>query len=201
MLDSSMLATALEGTLTGPVPDLARAAMLVASVETPALDVPAAVARLDALGRRVAARVRAADRSSVQARIDALNRAIYDDEGFRGNHAHYDDIRNSLLDVVLERRLGIPITLAVVYMVIAQHADLQVFGVPFPGHFLLRAPHDAGDDGEPTILDPFDGGRRLGRPALRALLARHAGEDVRFDSRLLAPCGARQIVVRMLNNL
>jgi regulator of sirC expression with transglutaminase-like and TPR domain len=201
MPQTSPLAAELEATLAAGDAAVPRAAMLLARVETPDLHVPAAMARLDALGARVADRLGSRHHASVRARIDAINRALYDDEGFRGNREQYDDLRNSLLPIVLERRLGIPITLAVIYMSVARRLDLEIFGVAFPGHFLLRVPSDAGDDGDALILDPFDGGRPLTRSAIRALLARHMGDEPPFDRRLLAPCSSRQIIVRMLNNL
>jgi regulator of sirC expression with transglutaminase-like and TPR domain len=201
MPDPPKLAVELDSILTAPDPDLVRAAMWIATIETPALEVSPAVARVHDLGDRIAARVGTASAESSRTRIGRLNDALYREEGFRGDVDRYDDLRNSLLNVVLERRLGIPITLAVLYMAVAKRAGIDVFGVAFPGHFLLRIPNDAGDDGDPTILDPFDGGRRLDRRALIALLARHTGGDVRFSRRLLAPCSPRRIVVRMLNNL
>jgi regulator of sirC expression with transglutaminase-like and TPR domain len=142
-------------------------------------------------------------------RLAALNCLLYQDEGFRGNREHYDDFRNSLLHLVLERRLGIPISLAVIYITLARHAGLDVSGICFPGHFLLRAsldgepidPRDGVRSGRFAVLDPFDAGRELDEAACRALLARQAGEEVPYQSGLLAACPPRQIVMRMLNNL
>ena len=102
---------------------------------------------------------------------------------------------------MLERRTGIPISLAVVYIEVARRGGLEVFGVSFPGHFLLRVPNDAGNETGPIILDPFDGGRRLDDRACRALLHQHVGEDAAFDRTLLDSCTSRQILGRMLNNL
>lgn len=199
---SSPLAPELEAALaSGPI-DLARAALLLGRLESPHVSISPALAALDDLGSRAATLLEAESEGPVRARLAIINHLLFVTEGFRGNREHYDDVRNSLLHVVLERRLGIPITLAVIYMTVARRAGLEVFGVTFPGHFLLRVPSDAGDDGEPAlILDPFDSGRALNRSALRALLARHAGADATFDDHLLAPCTSRQILVRMLNNL
>ena len=132
-------------------------------------------------------------------RIAAINALLYDEAGFRGDRNHYDDVRNSLLTMVLERRLGIPVSLAVVYIAVARRAGLDVHGVSFPGHFLLRV--DGDDEDTAIILDPFDAGRELDAADQRALLARHAGEDATLDARVLEPCANRAIVVRMLNNL
>jgi len=170
-------------------------------IEAPHLPIDSALATLDALGQRAAEAVTRTD-GSVRARLGAINHLLYDVEGFRGNHGRYDDIRNSLLTVVLERRLGIPVTLAVIYMTIGWAAGIEVLGVAFPGHFLMRVPRDAGDDHEaPLILDPFDKGRELDRAALDTLLARHMGERAQLDAGLLTPCTSRHIIVRMLNNM
>ena len=136
----------------------------------------------------------------MRARIAALNRLLFDRERFLGNRAHYDDFRNSFLNVVLERRLGIPISLAVVYMDVARRAGLDVDGVAFPGHFLLRV---AADDaaGPAVILDPFDAGAELDESACRTLLARAMGDDAPYDASLMSPCTPRELVARMLNNL
>lgn len=181
--------------------DLARAALVVAKVEYPQLDPGPTLAKLDELGARAEDRLARLADVRVVDRVAALNRLIFDDERFQGNRRHYGDFRNSLLNVVLERRTGIPISLAVVYIEVARRAGIEVFGVSFPGHFLMRVPNDAGDETGPIILDPFDGGRRLDDRACRALLHQHVGEDAAFDHTLLNSCTSRQILGRMLNNL
>jgi regulator of sirC expression with transglutaminase-like and TPR domain len=137
-------------------------------------------------------------------RIAALNTLIFEDERFSGNHAHYDDFRNSLLNDVLERRLGIPITLALVYIDVARRAGLAVQGISFPGHFLMRVPSGGSAEGDDIVLDPFGAGAELDEGDCRRLLARHlgqAGEDAPFDPALLRPCTPRQMLARILNNL
>ncbi len=195
---SSSLADEIHAALdTGP-DGLTRAALLVGRVESPHLPFAPAMAFLETLGEHAAARVSSAG-ASRRDRLRAINALLYDEAGFRGNRDQYDDVRNSLLTIVLERRLGIPVSLAVIYMAVARRAGLDVHGVSFPGHFLL---HVAAADGEDAIiLDPFDGGRELDEAEQRALLVRHAGDDAAFDARVLAPCTSRAIVVRMLNNL
>jgi regulator of sirC expression with transglutaminase-like and TPR domain len=181
--------------------DLARAALVVARVEYPQLDPSPTLATLDELGARADERLADLSDARVADRVEVLNRLLFDEKGFHGNRRHYGDFRNSLLNVVMERRTGIPISLAVVYIEVARRAGVEVFGVSFPGHFLLRVPNDAGDDTGPIILDPFDGGRRLDDRACRALLHQHVGEDAAFDHTLLNACTSRQILGRMLNNL
>jgi regulator of sirC expression with transglutaminase-like and TPR domain len=181
--------------------DLARAALVVAKIEYPSLDPGPTLGLLDELGARAEQRLSGLATAPVSDRIAALNTLLFDEEQFVGNRQHYGDFRNSLLNVVLQRRTGIPISLAVVYIEVARRAGLEVFGVSFPGHFLLRVPSDAADDNGPLILDPFNAGRRLDDRACRALLHQHVGEDAAFDRSLLDSCTSRQIIGRMLNNL
>jgi regulator of sirC expression with transglutaminase-like and TPR domain len=195
------LSEELGGLLDQHTLDLARAALVVAKVEYPHLDPAPALKKLDDLGRCAEERLASLAEAPVLDRVAEINRLLFDEERFAGNRRHYGDFRNSLLNVVLERRTGIPISLAVVYIEVARRAGLEVFGVSFPGHFLLRVPADAGDDSGPLILDPFDAGRRLDDRACRALLHQHVGDDAAFDRTLLDSCTPRQILGRMLNNL
>jgi regulator of sirC expression with transglutaminase-like and TPR domain len=192
--------------------DLARAALVVAKLEYPRLDPAPHLAVLQDLGDRAAARLSRVRGISTRPRVAALNMLLFEDERFSGNHAHYDDFRNSLINVVLERRLGIPITLALVYIEVARRAGLTVQGISFPGHFLMRVPSPplsshgprTAHDDEELILDPFDAGLELDEADCRRLLARHLGsatEDTPFDPALLRPCSPRHMLARMLNNL
>ncbi len=196
------LAIELETLLSqDPVP-LARAAILISRVEMPHLPADRVLDRLEALGARAADRLAGRATESIRTRLRALNAFLYDEEGFEGEEAPYGDVRGHLLPGVLERRRGIPISLALVYLSVAHRAGLEAFGVAFPGHFLLRVPNDAGDEGDRTlIVDPLRRGRELDGAALGALLARHAGPAAALDVAMLRPCTSRQMVVRMLGNL
>jgi regulator of sirC expression with transglutaminase-like and TPR domain len=149
-------------------------------------------------------RMAAAD-GSVEDAVRAFNEYLYDESGFCGNRDKYDDPRNSFLNEVMDRRTGIPISLAVVYLEVARRVGLRIEGVNFPGHFLLRAPvsdlpgerHGNGD----VIIDPFHGGALLSEVDCRQLLRQQVGEDAAFDPALLAPATRHDIVVRMLVNL
>jgi regulator of sirC expression with transglutaminase-like and TPR domain len=188
---------------TGPAGNVAEAALLIARLEYPRLDVGAYLHRLDDMGAAAATRVEATARDrDPRARITALNTYLFDDEGFAGNRERYDDPRNSFLNEVLDRRTGIPITLAVVYMEVATRAGVDVRGVNFPGHFLLRCPA-AERSGlmRDTIVDPFHGGAVLTEHDCRQLLRQHAGDEVAFDPMLLQPATKQQILIRMLTNL
>ena len=110
-------------------------ALLFARIEYPTLDVRPYLNQLDMLGREAGLRVAAAPESL---RVQALNQLLFEEQRFTGNSENYSDPRNSFLNEVLDRRTGIPISLAVVYMEVARRAGLQVEGVNFPGHFLVR---------------------------------------------------------------
>jgi regulator of sirC expression with transglutaminase-like and TPR domain len=193
-------------------PDLAVAALMMARVAYPSLDVAAYLAQLDALGRGALRRVSAATTPTLEipphvdpavfARITALNEFLFDDERFVGNDAQYDDPRNSFLNDVLDRRMGIPITLALVYMEVARRAGIEVEGINFPGHFLLRCRGVQGTrySGD-LIIDAHHGGALLTEHMCRNLLARHAGDEAVWDAQFLAHATKLQIVTRMLLNL
>lgn len=191
------LTSELQSLMSAEPIDLARAALTIAKLEHPTLDPTASLDQLRWLGDAAARAVAPLRTAPAAQQLAAVARVVYVDAGFAGNHAHYDDYRNSLLNVVLERRLGIPITLAVVFMEAARGAGVPVQGIAFPGHFLLRG----GADDQPLILDPFDGACRLTESDVRILFARMAGEDAVYSPDLLQPCTPRQIVTRMLNNL
>jgi len=133
-----------------------------------------------------------------------LNEFLYDDQRFTGNRDRYDDPRNSFLNEVLDRRTGIPISLAVVYLEIARRAGVGMTGINFPGHFLLRADHPGAPlrvGGPFLIVDPFHGGALLSEVDCREMLRQHLGDEAAFDRTLLDAASRRDIVVRMLLNL
>lgn len=195
---TSEVADELERALNAAGADLASAALAIARVEYPALETERYLDRLDEMGERAAQRLGGSVKTSSES-IKAFNEYLYDEEGFAGNRDRYDDPRNSFLNEVLDRRTGIPISLAVVYLELARRAGLGITGINFPGHFLLRAPGViAGDD---LIIDPFHGGALLSEFDCRQLLRNHAGDEAAFDCSLLAPATRHEIVVRMLVNL
>jgi regulator of sirC expression with transglutaminase-like and TPR domain len=188
--------------------DLVRAALTIAKLEHPHLDPAPSLDQLRRLGAEAGAALAPARAASIRTRIALLNHVLFERHGFAGNHAHYDDYRNSLINVVLERRLGIPITLAVIYIDVARQAGVDVQGVAFPGHFLMHVPDVEGEgaasDGRHArgiVLDPFDGGRELSDEACHDLLRRALGDDVPYHDALLRPCTGRALVARLLNNL
>ena len=184
---------------TDPI-DLARAALVIAKLEYPKLSPAPSLDRLQDLGRQAAHAAKQVAGAPPRDVLATISRELFKNNRFAGNRTHYDDFRNSLLNVVLQRGLGIPISLALVYMEVAKRANVDVQGVGFPGHFLMRGP-DEGPGSRALILDPFDGGRELGELDCRALLAKTQGEDAQYSPDLLKPCTPRQMLARMLNNL
>ena len=180
---------------------LAPAALAIAGVEYPALDTLPYVQRLERMGEAAAGRLQRQPAISIPAAIATLNAYLYEELGFSGNRDHYDDPRNSFLNEVFDRRIGIPITLAIVYLEIGRRAGLKLEGVNFPGHFLVRAPADAAGADDDLIIDPFHSGALLSEVDCRQLLRQHVGEEAAFDRRLLATATRQHIVVRMLVNL
>ncbi len=197
------LVAALVDASNAPGTTLAPAALVIARVECPRLDADPYIARLDAMGdaaRRVVERhAESSGDKSAQCGVKALNEYLFDEMQFTGNRDKYEDPRNSCLNEVLERRTGIPLTLSIVYMEVARRAGLQVDGINFPGHFLVRCPQ--AHSGHQLVIDPFHSGALLSEHNCRLLLQKHVGSEVAFSRSLLAPATRNQILVRMLLNL
>jgi len=175
---------------------LDRAALLLGEWDYGELDVARYTATLDQLAAEAEqARDELQDRSFASAR--AVTRVLFVERGFRGNADDYYDPRNSFLHEVLDRRVGIPITLSILYMEVARRIGLTVTGVGFPGHFLIRAY----DGDRAVVIDPFNGGAVLGKDDLQALLTRVVGPDAKLEPSVLAPVSKPQILTRMLVNL
>jgi regulator of sirC expression with transglutaminase-like and TPR domain len=200
---SLQVAADLEEAINAPGNDLARAALAIARVEYPSLDVVGYLDTIDRMGEIASSRVSRAGARGQDA-IRVLNEYLYDEQRFTGNRERYDDPRNSFLNEVLDRRTGIPISLAVVYLEVARRAGVHVDGINFPGHFLLRAPDERARlpyGGDFLIVDPFHGGALLSESDCREMLRQHVGDEAAFDSELLQPATRHEIVVRMLVNL
>jgi regulator of sirC expression with transglutaminase-like and TPR domain len=157
--------------------------------------------RLERMGEAAAGRIQRHLGAGAHVRIATLNAYLYEELGFSGNREHYDDPRNSFLNEVFDRRIGIPISLAIVYLEIGRRAGMRLEGVNFPGHFLVRAPADPAGADDDLIIDPFHSGALLSEVDCRQLLRQHVGDEAAFDHGLLATATRQQIVVRMLVNL
>jgi len=161
---------------------LDEAALLLAAHAEPKLDVAAQLARLDGLAERV-----------TRPTAPAVTGLLFGEIGLRGNSEEYGDPRNSFLDQVLDRGLGIPISLAVVTMEVGRRVGVVFDGVGMPGHFLVRS--------EGVLMDPFRGGRVLDIAEAEALFRALHGPEAPFSPSLLAATGRRAILARMLANL
>jgi regulator of sirC expression with transglutaminase-like and TPR domain len=134
------------------------------------------------------------------ARLTAINRYLFDEVGFAGNNVQYDDPRNSYLNQVVDRKLGIPISLAVIQIEVTRRLGMPLDGISFPGHFLVRLPVDDGI----LVLDPYNKGRPVSAEELRERASPHLGGQAPDDQQLLqilAPATHRMILMRMLRNL
>jgi regulator of sirC expression with transglutaminase-like and TPR domain len=169
--------------------DVAEAALIIAQEEYPELNIGSYLARLDDLA--AAAKARIPSDLPVDEKIRKLNHFLFSERGFAGNQKDYYDPRNSFLNDVLDRRTGIPITLSVVYCELAGRLDMDVRGVSFPGHFLVRHAREP-----EVIIDPFFG-TTISQDECAKRLEAIYGRAVPLDERLFELATARQI--RILN--
>ena len=176
--------------------DLAEAALLIAAREYPQLNIAYYLKRLDALAARA--------RSSLPGGagdleiVAVLNRVLFEEEGFAGNAEEYYDPRNSYLNEVIERRLGIPISLSILYLAVGRRLGLPLEGVSFPGHFLVKLVSAQGD----IVLDPFIRGQVLAETDVNQRLRDlYTVESPPLSAQLLGPAGPREILARLLRNL
>ena len=178
--------------------DLVEAALVVAAHEYPGLDVLAYRARLDGLADALKRRLRR-DIGPTDTLI-ALNRYLFDEIGFRGNVDDYYDPRNSYLNEVLDRRLGIPITLSLIHVEVGRRIGLALHGVSFPGHFLVKCIMRNGA----VVLDPYERGASLSLEDLQQRLKVLRGGAMPAPDmvgQMLAAAGKKSILARLLRNL
>ncbi len=172
-------------------------ALLIARDEYPDLDIAACLAQVEAHAASLRPLVDGLDDAPLK--MQAINRRLFDELGYAGDHDEYYDPRNSYLNMVLHRRRGNPISLAVIQMEVARRLGVPLDGVSFPGHFLVRLPVDDGL----LVMDPFNRGRPLGTEELRLRAKPHFGADVPDDALfdILTPAPTRAILSRILRNL
>lgn len=173
--------------------DLQRAALLLSGEEFPELDVEGYLARLDTMADEARSLAgNAVDRAGL---ARGLNRFLFDQQGFVGNSADYYSPANSFLNVVMDTRVGIPITLSVLYLGIAKRMGLSCCGVGMPGHFLVYL------EDLDLYMDPFHSGELLSAGDCRRLAQGLFGPSLEWSDGFLAPCPSKLILARMLNNL
>jgi regulator of sirC expression with transglutaminase-like and TPR domain len=175
--------------------DLGRAALTIALSNYPNLDIAAYLTRIDQLAVEVVQRCDAS--GDVFRSIAALNYVLFSEHGFSGNADDYYDPKNSFLNEVIERKTGIPITLSVLYMEVAQRVGVALDGVGFPGHFLVKCVNH----GAEIVIDPFDHGEIKSQDELSRMLERLYGRAIGLKSEFLKPASKTDILKRMLGNL
>ena len=175
--------------------DLGRAALTIALPDYPDLDIPACLAQIDELAVAVTQRCGAV--ADVYRSLAALNYMLFTERRFRGNRDDYFDPKNSFLNEVLARKTGIPISLSVLYIEVAQRIGLKLSGVGFPGHFLVKY----AESREEIVIDPFAGGEVRSREDLAGMIRQLYGDTVSFHAEFLEPVTKKQILQRMLANL
>jgi len=181
--------------LPGEQLDLAEAALLIAAEEYPGLDRARYIQRLDQLA--ATARIRLGNETGPYARVNILSEYLFDEEKFTGNERDYYDPRNSFLNEVLDRRLGIPITLSLVYMEVGRRLGMRIVGVGMPAHFLVKCV----DGGEEIVIDPFRRGIIMSAEDCAEMLRRVTGHLLPAGTGDLPAVTPRDVLNRMLNNL
>ena len=183
--------------VTGPdeTIDLGAAALLIAAQEYPQLALEPYLRRLDVLAERVNDRL--SNETAPPIVLGELTRVLFQEEGLRGNDVAYYDPRNSFLNDVLDRKLGIPITLGVVVLEVGRRLGLPLEGLGFPGHFIVRYRGEAVS----LLIDPFDKGRIRFEDQAQELLDRVYGGMVQIKPEFMRAISKREILERMLRNL
>lgn len=184
----------LVSALAAAPPRLDRAALAIAMIGYPKLDLEKIELQLEQLSARVAAKI--TDHNDGLARLEALRGVLATEEGFHGNSDNYDQVDNNFLNRVLERKLGLPITLSVLYIEVGRRVGIPIYGISFPGHFLVATEID----GHRIVMDPFAGGRYMTLEDCEAQL-RRISPQLRFSPKLLSAASPSTIVYRMLSNL
>ena len=195
----SLTSGRLQQVVSGPdeAIELAEAALLIATHVYPDLDVAHYLARIEELAQTLKSRIQ--PDSGPSQRILALNEYLFAELGFAANKEDYYDPRNSCLNEVLDRRVGIPITLSLLYMEVGGRIGLPLRGVSFPGHFLVKC---ALPDGT-VMLDPYSGGISIGVSDLQKRLgeARDGEVSSAIVAGMLVAAGKKEIILRLLRNL
>ncbi len=174
--------------------DLAESALLIAKDAYPDLEIRVYLQQLAQMAVELQAHI--GPESDTREQINHLNRYLFEELGFTGSSQdHYYDPQNSYLNEVLERKIGIPITLSIVYMEVGNRIGLPLVGVGFPGHFIVKHKNLE------TFIDPFEGGRILSDEVLSERLAQIFRESVPMQPQFLQAVPNKQILARMLRNL
>ena len=174
---------------------LARGALLIALEDYRQLDVDAYLQRLEDIAERV-------QRHSVQGeppifRLGHLHAELFDRDGYRGDEANYYDPRNAYLNEVIDRKVGIPIALSIVFLHVAQRVGLNAAGVGLPGHYIVKVRFELNE----VYVDPFNSGSTMTMNEIDEMLVSLSGGKVRLAPEHLRAWSARQTLIRVLANL
>ena len=175
--------------------ELATGALLIAQSDYPELDVAAYLQRLDAMADVIRQKVQGT--ALPEHHIAEMNRYLFEEQGFQGNNKDYYALGNNFLNVVLDRKRGLPITLSVVYIEVGRRAGLPIVGVNFPSHFLVKYKREHLD----VFLDAFDNGKFMSEEALSAKLQETFGQPIALQPSMLTEATNREILARILRNL
>ena len=168
----------------------------------PSLDVSALLSSIDAMGQEVVRVLK--KRGNIPPRptqvIEKINDYLFNVQKFKPNTDDYYNPLNSYLSIVVERKIGIPITLCILYMRVARSVNFKMYPVNFPGHFLIK--HILEDNSGEIIVDPFNGGRIMDDYSLKALIDQaYPQQNIPLTHALVEKATAAQVVIRILNNL
>lgn len=173
--------------------DLARAALLIAATEYPGLSIERELFRIDEIAEGIAARL---DDDTPLYQLNTLSEYLFDELKFAGNHTNYHDPRNSFLNDVIERRVGIPITLSLLYIEVGRRLGVPLLGIGMPGHFIVRH-----RDEPDVFVDPFHGGILLSEDECAERVKQVTQGTLTWDRSYLEPVRSREFIARMLRNL
>ncbi|NKB20380.1 MAG: tetratricopeptide repeat protein [Alphaproteobacteria bacterium] len=177
--------------------DIGEAALLLAALDQPDADLSFYRDHLSKIADDVAALVPGTSTHNVTKRTQALSDVMMGDRGYSGDHDTYDDPLNANLIKVIDRRKGLPVTLAIIYLDVARRLGWDATGINFPGHFMIRLERGT----VRSIIDPFNGGIERDVADLRALLKQMAGLEAELQPDHYAPVTSRDTLIRLLNNI
>lgn len=175
--------------------ELATGALLIAKSDYPELDVADYQQRLDAMADAIRQNLQGT--ALPEHHIAEMNRYLFEEQKFQGNNKDYYALSNNFLNVVLDRKMGLPITLSVLYIEVGKRAGLPLAGVNFPGHFLVKYKSEHLD----VFIDAFDSGKFMSENALEAKLQETFGQPINLQPSMLTEATHREILVRILRNL
>lgn len=181
--------------------DLAEAVLALGLIFLPGLSVDRYRQHLVKLAEHVReeyqSRLRMEEEDTLYLRVQVLRKIIHEAHGYQGDEKNYDDIQNANFIRVIERRKGLPVSLGILYIILARKMDWICDGLSFPGHFLIRMEKDS----ERLILDPFKQGREMNAAELRQLLKSIVGKNAELSHSYYNAVSNRDILVRLENNL